>query len=314
LKLQSSVFSIPTALTNPIDSSDFVSLLSNTSRLSNACASLPAALRDSEQHCAHHRRRDDKFPAYSVGHWVSVVYFSVRLGPFESTHPLGEQREEVIMIALRNLVATWVRSATAVLGTVVFAPFLVFADSIPVTPEQISVTPQPTLPTFQEVGKAGAMPFVLTVKNISKTQTIGVKASNPISAVIVSNVEIGHVDRSDTLVPPSAFSSTTCIKPNGLPVLLAPGRTCTFTYLLTPVAGPPCPDKNEEPCDSGATTIKFTVNPSLGPSVSTEPTFIVEDVPKTAEPASLILFAFGALGLAGCKWLRTIKPVHMQGF
>ena len=81
------------------------------------------------------------------------------------------------MIVVRNLVATWVRSATAVLGTVVFAPFLVFADSIPVTPEQISVTPQPILPTFQEVGKAGEMPFVLTVKNISKTQTIRVKAS-----------------------------------------------------------------------------------------------------------------------------------------
>jgi hypothetical protein len=215
------------------------------------------------------------------------------------------------MFVQRNLVTTWVRSATAALGTVAFAPFLGFADSIPVIPEQISVTPQPILPAFQEVGEAGAMPFVLTVKNISKTQTIGVKASNPISAVIVSQVEIGHVDRSDTLVPPSTFSSTTCIKPNGLPVLLAPGRTCTFTYRLTPVAGPPCPDKNEEPCDSGATTIKFTVNPSLGPSVSTEPTFIVEDVPKTAEPASLILFAFGALGLAGCKWFRTIKPVHM---
>ena len=84
-----------------------------------------------------------------------------------------------------------------------------------------------------------------------------------------------------------------------------------FTYLLAPVAGPPCPDKNEEPCDSGATTIKFTVNPSLGPSVSTEPTFIVGDVPKTAEPASLILFAFGALELAGCKWFRTRIPVHM---
>jgi len=233
----------------------------------------------------------------------------VKLGPFESTQPLGEQREELIMFVLRNSVTTWIRSATAALG--VFAPFLGFADSIPVTPEQISVTPQPILPAFQEVGTAGAMPFVLTVKNISKTHTIGVKASNPISAVIVSQVEIGHVDRSDTLVPPSAFSSTSCIKPNGLPVLLAPGGTCTFTYLLAPVAGPPCPDKNEEPCDSGATTIKFTINPSLGPSVSTEPTFIVEDVPKTAEPASLILFAFGALGLAGSKWFRTRKPVHM---
>jgi len=51
--------------------------------------------------------------------------------------------------------------------------------------------------------------------------------------------------------------------------------------------------------------------PSLGPSVSTEPTFIVGDVPKTAEPASLILFAFGALELAGCKWFRTRIPVHM---
>jgi len=101
-----------------------------------------------------------------------------------------------------------------------------FADSIPVTPEQISLTPQPILPAFQEVGKAGAMPVVLTMKNISKTHMIGVKASNPISAVIVSQLEIGHVDRSDTLVPPSAFSSTTCIKPNGLPVLLAPGGTC----------------------------------------------------------------------------------------
>ena len=215
------------------------------------------------------------------------------------------------MFVLRNLVTTWVLSATAALGTVVFAPFLGFADSIAVTPEQISVTPQPILPAFQEVGEAGAMPFVLTVKNISKTQTIGVKASNPISAVIVSQVEIGHVDRSDTLVPPSGFSSNTCIKPNGLPVLLAPRGTCTFTYLLTPVAGPPCPDKNEEPCDSGATTIKFTVNPSLGKSVSTEPTFIVEDVPKTPEPATLILLAFGALGLTGCQLFRTRKAGHL---
>src|SRR6476620_1356872 len=49
---------------------------------------------------------------------------SVSLGPFESTHPLGEQREEVIMFVLRKLVTTWIRSATAALGTVVFAPFL----------------------------------------------------------------------------------------------------------------------------------------------------------------------------------------------
>ena len=75
------------------------------------------------------------------------------------------------MFVLRNLVTTWIRSATAALGTVVLAPFLGFADSIPVTSEQISVTLQPILPAFQEVGKAGAMPFVLTVKNISKTHT-----------------------------------------------------------------------------------------------------------------------------------------------
>jgi hypothetical protein len=209
----------------------------------------------------------------------------------------------------RNSATTWVRSATAVVSMVILAPLLGFADTIP---NQISVTPQATLPVFQEVGKTGSMNFVLTVKNISSTnQTIGFKTSNPISAVIVSRVEIGHVDPSDTLIQPTGYSATTCIKPNGLSVLLRPDDTCTFTYLLVPVSGDPCPGKNEDPCDSGATTIAFTVNPTLGRPVSSEPTFIVEDVPKTTvEPSSLILLLFGALGLAGFKLSRTVISVR----
>ena len=192
----------------------------------------------------------------------------------------------------------------AFLAAVVFVSVPALADTIPSSDKVISVTPQRDLPMFQEIGKAGAKKFILTVTNVSKNQIIGFK-HNPIAAAIISQVQIGHVDASDTLVAPMAYSATTCIKPNGNPVLLNPRDTCTFTYDLIPVAGDPCPGKKEDPCDSGATTIEFTVNPSLGGPESTEPTFIVEDVPKsTAEPTSLILLAFGVLGLAGWHRLR----------
>jgi hypothetical protein len=201
------------------------------------------------------------------------------------------------MFGRRKLFSSSLRAAAMFAGAAMLSPFCAFADSIPA---QISVNGQAKLPVFDEVGKAGAMPYVLTVKNSSTSQTIGFKTPDAISTSIVSKVEIGHVDPSDTVVPPTGYASTTCIKANGHSVLLNPGKECTFTYLITPVGGGTCPGKTEEPCDSGATTIKFTVNPSLGPSVSAEPTFVVNDVPKPVpEPGPLTLFATGALGLAG---------------
>jgi hypothetical protein len=197
-----------------------------------------------------------------------------------------------------KLFPSLLRAAAMFAGAAILTPFCAFADSTPAVPAQISVNGQANVPIFDEVGNAGAIPYVVTVQNISATQTIGFKTPVAISTLIVSKVEIGHVDPSDTVVPPGGYASTTCIKANGNSVLLNPGNQCTFTYLIAPVGGETCPSKNEKPCDSGATTIRFTVNPSLGPSVFTEPTFVVNDVP-VPEPGPLTLFTTGALGLAG---------------
>ncbi len=119
-------------------------------------------------------------------------------------------------------------------------------------------------------------------------------------------------------MPLTGYTSTTCIKANGLSALLKPGKEYTFTYLITPVGGDTCPSAAEGACDSGATTIKFTVNPSLGPPVSAEPTFIVGDVPgPVPEPANLTLFAAGALGRAALARLgvgkRKTAQFHLPG-
>jgi archaellum component FlaG (FlaF/FlaG flagellin family) len=201
-----------------------------------------------------------------------------------------------------KIVTSCIRAAVIAAGAMVLMPSYTHGDSALVSaiPPQISVT-FGAPPVLME-GGSGAT-FTLTVTNIGQ-QMIGFQ-HNAISALVETKVEVDHVDATDTVIPPAGYSSTTCIKANGSTVVLQPGKTCVFTYLISPVAGKPCPGAAETPCDSGATTIRFTVNPNLGPAVFTEPTFIVEDVPKpTAEAGSLTLFVTGAVCLAGLLWLR----------
>src|ERR1700676_1513701 len=93
-----------------------------------------------------------------------------------------------------KLFPSLLRAAAMFAGAAILTPFCAFADSTPAVPAQISVNGQANVPIFDEVGNAGAIPYVVTVQNISATQTIGFKTPVAISTLIVSKVEIGHVD------------------------------------------------------------------------------------------------------------------------
>jgi hypothetical protein len=193
-----------------------------------------------------------------------------------------------------KLVPSLLRAAVFVAGAVILAPFFAFADSLPAIPDQISLAPSTPPLILVEGGKAAD--FVLTVQNISKPKNlIGIK-----NVSVVAVLQDG-TDKSDTIVVPIALPVSTCPKA----ITLAFGDKCTVTFTFTPVAiGPP--DKDKENLDSGITSVRFRADPTLGPMVFNDTEITVNDVgfSATPEPASLILFAAGALCLTALTRLR----------
>jgi len=187
-----------------------------------------------------------------------------------------------------KLVASLVRVAAIVAGAVIFVPFCAFADAVPALPNQISVTPG-AAQLLMEGG--GGFAFTLTVRNISN-QAIG------ITSAAVEFVKFDGPDPTDRLMAITQ-TKTTCPK-NGL----ASNNNCTFTFDVTPVGSGP----EKENLDFGTTTAMFTVTPNRGPAVSANKDFLVrDDNASTPEPATLTLFTFGALGLAGLAQTRRKK-------
>ena len=189
-----------------------------------------------------------------------------------------------------KLVTSWVRAAATVAGAVILVPLYAFADSVPAIPDQISLTPSTEPLILVEGGKAGV--FVLTVENISKPKNlIGIKN------VSVVAVLMDGTDKSDTIVLPIPQPVSTCPKT----ITLAFGQKCTVTYTFTPVANGP-----KENLDSGITSVRFRADPTLGPMVFNDTEITVNDVgfSATPEPATLILFATGALCLTALARLR----------
>jgi len=188
-----------------------------------------------------------------------------------------------------KLVASLVRVAAIAAGAVIFAPFCVFADAVPALPNQISVTPG-AAQLLMEGGEGFA--FTLTVRNISN-QAIG------ITGAAVAFVKFDGPDPSDRLLA-ILQTNTTCPKNN-----LPSNNNCMFTFDVTPVASGP----EKENLDFGITIAMFTVTPNRGPAVSANKDFLVRDdhASTTPEPATLTLFAFGVLGLAGLAQTRRKK-------
>lgn len=189
-----------------------------------------------------------------------------------------------------KLVTSWVRVAATVAGTVILLPFCAFADSAPAIPDQISLTPSTEPLILVEGGKAGV--FVLTVENISKPRNlIGIKN------VSVVAVLMDGTDKSDTIVLPIPQPVSTCPKT----ITLAFGQKCTVTYTFTPVGIGP-----KENLDSGITSVRFRADPTLGLMVFSDTEITVNDVgfSATPEPATLTLFATGALCLTALVCLR----------
>jgi hypothetical protein len=202
------------------------------------------------------------------------------------------------MIARGRSVTSSVRAAAMVAGAVFLAPCWALADSAPAIPKQIAVDPGPPL-TFGEGGEAQT--FIITVKNISPLmQDIGVKD------VMITAILADGTDAKDTLKSIKE-TNTDCLAKK-----LAFGKTCTFTFAITPVKdGPASEEKKKGDPDSGVTSVEFTVPASLGPAVSTTVDFTVNDVgfpPPAPEPATLSLLAAGALGLAALAGLRRGEP------
>jgi hypothetical protein len=172
---------------------------------------------------------------------------------------------------------------------VILLPFCAFADSAPAIPDQISLTPSTEPLILVEGGKAGV--FVLTVENISKPKNlIGIKN------VSVVAVLMDGTDKSDTIVLPIPQPVSTCPKT----ITLAFGQKRTVTYTFTPVGIGP-----KENLDSGITSVRFRADPTLGPMVFSDTEITVNDVgfSATPEPATLTLFATGALCLTASVWL-----------
>lgn len=185
------------------------------------------------------------------------------------------------MFERRKLPTSLLRAAAIVAGAVILAPVCAFAD--PVT---FTVTAGPT-PVLIEGGAPGT--FVLTVQNISPL---------PIKFVSIDRAITAHggLDSSDTLAGLPAITADACI-----PLVIASGNECTITFSVKPVGnGPP---ETEVPVDFGLTQVEFTVGTSTGTTRSALADFRVEDVPAVPEPATLTLFAAGALCLTAWMWL-----------
>jgi hypothetical protein len=138
----------------------------------------------------------------------------------------------------------------------------------------------------------GGFAFTLTVRNISN-QAIRIMAA------AVAFVKFDGPDSTDRLLA-ILQTNTTCPK-NSLPN----NNNCTFTFDVTPVGSGP----EKESLDFGITTAMFTVTKNRGPAVSANKDFLVRDdnASTTPEPATLTLFAFGALGLAELAQTRRKK-------
>jgi len=159
----------------------------------------------------------------------------------------------------------------------------------PAIPDQVFLTPSTEPLILVEGAKAGV--FVLTVEHISKPKNlIGIKN------VSVVAVLMDGTDKSDTIVLPIPQPVSTCPKT----ITLAFGQKCTVTYTFTPVGIGP-----KENLDSGITSVRFRADPTLGPMVFSDTEITVNDVgfSATPEPATLTLFATGALCLTALVWL-----------
>jgi hypothetical protein len=191
-----------------------------------------------------------------------------------------------------KLVTSSVRAAAIVAGAVIFVPFFAFADSLP-APAAITFTVTPgATPLLFEGGAAGV--FVLTVENISPVPIQVVSVSAAITA-------LGGLDSSDTLAGVPGVTADAC-RPAIGPIVLANGDECTITFAVKPVGNGP---ETEVPVDFGLTQVEFTVS-ALTPTETSRSALAdlrVEDVP-VPEPATLILFATGALCLTALVWLR----------
>ena len=191
-----------------------------------------------------------------------------------------------------RLVSSLLCTAAMVAGSAILIPFYSFADSVPI-PTHVDLSPGP-LPTLFDNGVPGV--FVLTVKNPFDSTIMITSKCNTIPNPCVTFgpfVEVGFPDAKDRVVA-MPLKSTTCFKPTGQAIPLAPGMPCTFTFDPTPSKGP-----DPDDLTPGATTATFSISANRGKPGTMSPTFTVLDVPAgVPEPATLSLFATGALGLA----------------
>jgi len=197
------------------------------------------------------------------------------------------------MFGRGKFVTSLLRAAALVAGAVILAPFCTFADSA-LVPAAIpfTVTPGAT-PLLFEGGAAGI--FVLTVENISPVPIV-------VRSLTVAITARGGLDSSDTLAGVPVATKNDCGLTPAPPKVLAVGGECTITFAVKPVGNGP---ETEVPVDFGLTQVEFTVS-ALTPTETSRSglaDFRVEDVP-VPEPATLILFATGALSLTVLVRLR----------
>jgi PEP-CTERM motif len=176
-----------------------------------------------------------------------------------------------------KLVTSSVRAAAIAAGAVILAPFLAFADSVPILPDPPPIVLTPGAPLNLTEGPA-ITPFTVMVMNTT---------TNLITLDGIA-IHVPNIDLSDKLF-------VTRVGDNCPIAGLPGGAVCTIDFNVTTSND----GDSGELVDIGSAMVVFTLTTGAGKAVSPAVKFTVTDVPKaTPEPATLTLFAAGALGLA----------------